>query len=161
MNEFGTIIRGEPTSSASAPGARPSPRALGPGHFRRIAVNGFGDGCNSYAWSCAWYEGAVYIGTIRHVLATMRSRLPVDLSGMQMPVPIPETIKGLDLCGQIWRYRLETGRWDRVYRSPWVEGLEGRQVPLAYGFRNMSIFQGKRDPRPMLYSIPSCGKFGV
>jgi SAM-dependent methyltransferase len=154
-------IYAQPRDDRPAGQIVPGPRPLGlsPGHFRRIAVNGFGDGSNSYPWSCAWYEDHLYVGTVRHILPLFKTRVPLN-SLQAWPVPVPESDKQLDLCGQVWRYSPRTETWERVYRSPLTKGVDGRDVPLAYGFRNMSVFQGKSDTRPALYTIPSCGRWG-
>ncbi len=143
---------------ASSP---PRGRGLSAGHFRRIAVNGFGDGGNTYAWSCAWYDGHVYIGTNRHQLVIARLNVPIQHHMRIWPVPVPQNDTALDLCGQIWRYSPVTDTWERVYRSPRVPGLKGEIVALAAGFRNMAVFQGKSDSRPAIYTIPSCNSRGI
>ncbi len=142
----------------------PSPprgKGLSAGHFRRIAVNGFGDGGNTYAWSCAWYDDHAYIGTNRHQLVIARLNVPIRHNMRIWPIPVPKRDTDYDLCGQIWRYSLATDSWERVYRSPMVPGLKGETVALAAGFRNMAVFQGKSDARPAIYTIPSCNSRGI
>lgn len=145
-----------PARIEAVPSAAPRPRGLSNGHFRRIATNGFGDGRNSYAWSSAWFDDHLYIGTIRHVLVTLSKRVAFDAV---WPVPLPKADEELDVRAQIWRYSFDQDRWDRIYRSPMVPGLEGKMTPLATGFRNMSVFQGKSDSRPVIYTIPSCNRY--
>ena len=145
------------TSSEQAP----RPRGLSRGHFRQIARNGFGDGGNSYAYSYAWYDGHLYIGTIRHLLVLIKKRLPFEMPNQVWPVPVPESDGHLDLCAQVWRYGPEAGSWECVYRSPMTKGLNDRDVPLATGFRNMAVFRGKGDSRPAIYTIASCGSYGL
>ncbi len=139
----------------------PQPRALSLGHFRPIAVNGFGDGRNTYAYSCAWFNDHVYIGTNRNVFAVTKKRIKIDLPVVIYPVPVPEREEDIDLRGQIWRYNPRTEVWQRVYRSPFIRGLEGREVPLGLGFRNMVVFQGRSDPKPAIYTIPNCGSLAL
>jgi SAM-dependent methyltransferase len=134
-------------------GARGSGLSLG--HFRCVARNGFGDPSNSYAWSGVWYDDHVYIGTITHLLVTLQRRISAQ---MVWPVPRPAPDEDPDLRGQIWRYSPRTQMWQRVFQSPLVVGLRGRPTPLATGFRNMSVFQGKGDCRPAIYTIPSCNR---
>jgi hypothetical protein len=143
---------------ASSP---PRGRGLSAGHFRRIAVNGFGDGGNTYAWSCVWYDNHAYIGTNRHQLVIARLNVPIKHNMRIWPVPVPKKDTDFDLCGQIWRYSPAPDRWERVYRSPLVPGLKGEIVALAAGFRNMAVFQGKSDSRPAIYTIPSCNSRGI
>lgn len=75
------------------------------------------------------------------------------------PVPVPEDYEELDRQGEIWRYSPEKQEWRRVYRAPLTEGSNGKEVPLAYGFRNMCVFQGRGDREPALYTVPMCGRF--
>jgi SAM-dependent methyltransferase len=142
--------------------ATPSrPRGLHLGHFRKIATRGFGDGCNSYCYSSAWFGDHLYVGTNRHMLAVVKKRFSYELPCKVWPVALPESAWDLDLRGQIWRYSPTTGEWQRAYRSPMVPGLEGHTVPLGSGFRNMGVFQGKSDPCPALYTIPGCSTYAV
>ncbi len=142
--------------------AEPQPKShgLSVGNFRCIANHGFGDAANGYAWSGAWYRGHLYVGTNRHTLAILKKRVLVDTPARMWPVPIPESDDALDLRAHIWRYEPVSGRWDRVFQSPMTDGLENRRVPVAYGFRNMAVFQGKRDDEPAIYTIPACGSYG-
>src|SRR5687767_6832158 len=57
------------TMSANPPPSETAPRPLSLGHFRPAGLNGFGDARNSYAWSIAYFEDHVYVGTNRNVLA--------------------------------------------------------------------------------------------
>lgn len=146
------------------------PRPLSLGHFRPVALNGFGDGRNSYSWSCAWFRNHVYIGTNRNVLAVGKVRQKNAAPTAAYPVPVPpppqsqeEALRTVALAQfpQIWRYNVKTRVWQRVYRTPLTRGLGGRLVPLGLGFRNMTVFQARHDPKPALYTIPTCGSLGV
>jgi len=137
------------------------PRGLGTGHFRRIAANGFGDPNNSYAYGYAWFDDHLFVGTNRNILVLARKRFRFEVPTAVWPVEVPEDVDTLDLCGQIWRYNPRSDTWKQVYRSPMVPGLEGKTVPLGSGFRNMAVFQGRNDSTPALYTIPSCGSYGV
>jgi hypothetical protein len=138
---------------------RPQPLSLG--HFRKISGSGFGDGRNAYAWSCAWFRDHVYIGTNRQVLVVSKKRIPIQVPYAVYPVPIPEGDEFLDQRSEIWRYNPKTDIWQRVFRSPIVDGLQGRPAPLAGGFRNMAVFQGKSDSAPAIYTIPGCTSRGI
>ncbi len=146
--------------SEARPDAPPG-RGLGRNHFRKVAANGFGDGANSYPYCAAWFDGRLYIGTTRHALIVLKMRLQLEVPFETWPVPVPESDRGLDLRAQIWRYDPACRTWERVFRSPMTRGLEGREVPLSLGFRNMAVFQGRSDPRPAIYTIASCGTFGL
>jgi SAM-dependent methyltransferase len=128
------------------------------GHFRRIAQRGFGSGHNSYAYSSAWFNDHLYIGTNRNALQTIITRWPFEAPFEFPPVPVPDRYEKLDLRGQIWRYSPSSAHWERVFRSPMVRGYEGRLAPLAVAFRCMTIFQGKSDQQPALYTIPVVGR---
>ena len=142
-------------SSSSTP---EQPKALTAGNFRRIAERGFGDGCNSYAYSSVWFEDHLYVGTVRNVLPLIAIRWPFELKFAVPPVPIPADYTDLDLRGQIWRYSPARGDWQRVYRSPMAPGYGGTRAPVAVAFRSMTRFQGKSDPRPAIYTLPIVGR---
>ncbi len=135
-----------------------APRPLSFGHFQRVAENGFGDGSNSYAYSSCWYDDHLYIGSNRDILPLLILRLPFDIPFRTAPVRVPKDYTGLDLRGQIWRYNPRTRVWQRVYQAPMVSGYQGRQVPEAFGFRAMTVFQGETDDRPAIYTLPFVGR---
>lgn len=115
-------------------------------------------GFNSYAYSCAWFKDHLYIGTCRNVLQFMLVRWPVSAALDANPVPKPENYRELDVRGQIWRYNPESEQWTRIYRSPMIQGIGDRMIPLATAFRSMAVFQGKSDPAPALYTMPVIGR---
>lgn len=132
-------------------------RGLTGGHFRKIATNGFGDGGNAYSWGCTWYKDHLYIGTNRLVLVIYKKRIRYNINTAAWPVGINQEHEPLDMRGQVWRYSLEENSWERVFHSPMTEGVDGKSVPLACGFRHLTQFQGKSDPHPVIYSIPGAG----
>lgn len=140
--------------------ATPAPpaRALSRGDFRRVAENGFGDGSNSYAYSAAWHDGHLYVGSNRDIVPLLIMRSPFRIPFAVPPVPLPNDYTDLDLRGQIWRYSPASGHWTRVYHAPLIEGYEGRPTPQAFGFRAMASFQGASDSRPAIYTIPAVGR---
>ena len=140
---------------AAAPAARgdalppPSP----------IARDGFGDARNSYAWSMAWFRGALYVGTARSAMcvedATIAYYAPNAGYYRREPVPgvtCPPTIHQADLRAEIWRYEPGAGRWTRVYRSPRVPNprAPGRLVARDIGYRGMLV-RTERGGRKALY----------
>ena len=146
-------------SAGASSGRRPVGLSLG--HFRKVATAGFGDPHNSYAYTYAWYDNRLYVGTNRDLLILARTRFKFEIPTAVWPVEMPEKLDPAEAGGQIWRYDPVTDVWQRVFKSPLTAGVDGRTVPLATGFRNMAVFQGKSDPRPALYTIPSCGTFGI
>lgn len=127
--------------------------ALGPGNFRKVAVNGIGDPHNAYVYSAVWYDNHLYVGTFRNALVLIKLRSPFEVQLPFWPVPVPESVWEVDLRAQIWRYSPSEDRWERVYRSTMIKGREGFDVPLSVGFRNMAVFQGKSDPHPCIYTV--------
>ena len=47
--------------------------------FKLVAFGGFGDGCNSYTHSMAWFNDRLYVTTMRNNFALMRARLSIGL----------------------------------------------------------------------------------
>lgn len=124
-----------------------------------MAERGFGAGFNSYPYSYAWFNDHLYIGTNRNALQVILMRWAHGAPFACKPVPVPDDRLTLDLRGQIWRYHPPTRRWERVFRSPMVEGYEGGLAPMTVGFRSMVVFQGKSDAREALYALPVVGRF--
>jgi len=136
----------------------PAPRrGLGLSDFRRICDNGFGDGHNSFPHSAEWYKGCLYIGTTRSnfqmlKIQTTFKNLPVALWPVEGPDDAEGLYRDLDRRAQIWRYDPREERWDRVFISPLVMGVEGgKEVARETGYRSMVVFQGRSDPEPALY----------
>jgi hypothetical protein len=124
-----------------------------------IARDGFGDPRNSYAWSMAWFKGALYVGTARSAMcvenATIAYYLPNAGFYSREPMPgvtCPPTIHQADLRAEIWRYEPAAGRWTRVYRSPRIPNprARGRMVARDIGYRGM-VVQTERGGRKALY----------
>jgi hypothetical protein len=87
-------------------------------NFTRMASAGFGDPHNSHAWSMAWFQGCLYVGTSRDILWLFR-RAGSFAYFDPYPVPILPR-EEMDLRAQIWRYTPEVGCWDKVYTSPLI-----------------------------------------
>ena len=118
----------------------------------QIAANGFGDPENSYAFSMAWYEGHLYVGTVRDMLALVKAAPPKYPAGMMpWPVYVPEDIFELDLRAQIWRYDHANAAWDQVYASPLIAGPDGVKGPRDIGYRQMTVFTDPKSGKPALY----------
>jgi hypothetical protein len=125
------------------------PSGLEQWQFTQIAKNGFGDPLNAYAHTIEWFQGRLYVGTMRANLCLLKGRLP--LSVHSWPVKCPEEVFDLDLRAQIWRYDLERQEWQQVYISPMIVGRREELVPREIGYRSMTVFQGPNDARPALY----------
>ena len=120
-----------------------------------IAEDGFGDRQNSYAWSMAWFKGALYVGTARSALcverATIAYYLPWGGYYTTSPTPgvsCPPTIDDADLRAEIWRYTPHNRHWTLVYRSPTVPNPEaaGRPIGRDIGYRGMVVLQQRGKP---------------
>jgi hypothetical protein len=114
---------------------------------------------NGYAWSMAWFKGALYVGTARSAMcvenATIAYYLPDAGFYRRQPVPgvtCPQTIHRADLRAEIWRYEPNAGRWARVYRSPRVPNPRAarRLVARDIGYRGMLV-RTERGGRKALY----------
>jgi hypothetical protein len=118
--------------------------------FRVVAPAGFGDLANSSASSMQWFKGDLYVGTSRAsqcvALASVASKLPVDLYPLLRGPQCPFDAADLPLAAEIWRYSPTSGRWDRVYRSPLdiPVRFDVRQRPTKFtardiAFRSMAV----------------------
>jgi hypothetical protein len=149
---------------AAAPAARgdslPPPAA--------IARDGFGDAHNSYAWSMAWFKGALYVGTARNAMcvenATIAYYLPNAGFYRRQPVPgvnCPPTIHRADLRAEIWRYEPGASRWTRVYRSPRLPNprARGLQVARDIGYRGMLVHTGRGGRKALYVAALSPGEY--
>jgi hypothetical protein len=100
--------------------------------FARLAWRGFAEGVdgshaegspnNSYAFSMAWFQGRLFVGTIRNA---------VDAADQPLE----------SLRAEIWRYTPGgvhglSGSWERVHRSPLLWFTD---IPWEIGYRNMLV----------------------
>lgn len=119
--------------------------------FRRIGRNGLGDPLNAYCHSMEWFEDRLYVGTTRSNLCMLKfSKMTTRL--VDWPVECPERLYEQDMRAQIHRYDAAADRWTEVFRSPTIVGTDGTTVPRDVGYRCMTVFQGERDPKPVLYT---------
>ncbi len=120
-------------------------------NFRKISSNGFGDPLNAYPHCMAWFKDKLYVGTTRANLHILWFATGERVKNFHIwPVEHPERPYDLDLRAQIWRYDPRSRRWENVFLSPMIMGSEGFEVPLAIGFRGMTIHRGPNDPSPAL-----------
>lgn len=116
--------------------------------FIQIAPEGFGDPDNNAAWSMKWWQGKLYVGTVRcwfcWATASAHAEYPiVPYPGNDPDRKCSESPLDLPLQAEIWRYTPETEKWERVYQSP-----QDIPIPLDptkfvardVGFRGMEIF---------------------
>jgi len=119
--------------------------------FTRIAEGGFGDGWNAYAHSMAWFQGALYVGTTRANLCSIKAARPPDL--VQWPIRCPDDVYEIDRRAEIWRFDPAARCWLRVFKSPWVEPEPGLRVPREIGYRAMCVFRGRKDVPEALHVL--------
>lgn len=112
-------------------------RGLRSSDFRLIAKEGFGDGLNSYAHSMAWFKGRLYVTTMRANFALMRLRL--NLGFDVWPIHCPLDPFELDLRAEIWAYDPLEDSWERVFKSPWITGSDGRRIPRDISYRAIAV----------------------
>ena len=110
--------------------------------FTQIAANGFGDPGNTYTHSAAWFNGKLYVGTLRHFLCVAGRALGTDVPDN---VTCPENPLDLDLRAQIWRYTPETDTWEMVFISPIVPIMTEQGlvlVPREISYHSMAVHGG-------------------
>jgi len=90
--------------------------------FVRVATNGFGDDANTEAWSMAWFNGQLYVGTGREVYCVTEADAAIEAA---LPGLYPPAIGNctpdyhlLPLQAEIWQYTPQTDTWVRVFQSP-------------------------------------------
>ncbi len=131
--------------------------------FRRLAHGGFGDGWNAYPHSMAWFRGALYVGTTRANLCSIKASRPPGF--LFWPIRCPDDVYDVDRRAEIWRFAPEDGSWQRVYQSPWagsdadwistgrsLDDSRGR-VERDIGYRGMTHFRGASDADEMLHVL--------
>jgi len=134
--------------ASSAAIAQPPP-LLAP-DLVEAAPQGFGDRQNSHAWSMAWWNGNLYVGTGRATQCVQQAAIAFyrpDLGGYPPTEPDVECTPDpydLPLQAEIWRHTSATGQWDLVYRSPNdvpVPGHPGKFIAREIGLRGMLVFK--------------------
>jgi hypothetical protein len=130
--------------------ASPASRGLAPSDFRQLACNGWGDPFHAYAYSMAWFDGALYVGNSRGNLVMVHRHHP---DWMRVwPVRIPRNFYDFDFRAQIWRYCPRADHWECAYSSPWVDGRNKSRVPRDIGYRSMALFKPAQDRCEALYA---------
>lgn len=98
---------------------------------------------NSYAWCLEVFNGYLYVGTSRNIVGGVFA-LYVHPNPWPKDVPVPT-----DMRGRIFRMKLSTGEWERVYVAPPLT-----TTPVIYGpdmgYRGMKVFRAACSD-PVLY----------
>lgn len=117
--------------------------------FRQIGEQGFGDRANGYAWSMAYFNGKLYVGTNYNFVCLVRQIRGVGSGGMspEVPVECESDLLDMDLRGRIYTYDPTTNQVEPVYISPTIMALrsDGSQTYVARdaGYRTMAVFREK------------------
>jgi hypothetical protein len=115
-----------------------------------IAPEGFGDRQNSWAWSMAWYNGKLLVGTARseqcitdlsqHLILPSQPYPPKDPD-----ISCPANGNDLMLQAEIWSFDPTTAIWTMVFQSPLSVAVPNTSptlmVPPDVGFRDMFIYE--------------------
>lgn len=137
----------------TSPGRGNAGPSLEARNFRQLGKNGIGDPANAYVHGMTWYDGKLYCGMTRNSFKLLKLFPPIDPPVLEpWPVAVPPKVQDLDMQGQIWRWTPETDEWELAFRSPLIPGKKGEPAPRDLGYRGMHVFQGKSDPKPMLYA---------
>jgi len=117
--------------------------------FKKIATGGFGDDANNFAWSQAWFNHKLYVGTGRLVRCVTIEAGDIEQGTHDYPPKdgsCPADPRDLSLQAEIWQYTPETHTWVRVYQSPATIPIgtdtAGNAVFAAQdiGYRGMTVF---------------------
>jgi hypothetical protein len=130
----------------------PDSQSLREEDFIPLALNGWGDAWNAYVHSMVRFEDHLYCGTFRAQLCLKRWQKGGPPPWPVWPIQCPRNVySDLDMRAQIWRFSLSSGHWENIYRSPIVDGKDGRPIPREFGYRGMAVLHGKSDVKPTLY----------
>ncbi len=142
------------------------------GFQKAMPTEGFGDRNNSLAWSQAWFNGKLYVGTGRAFACTQAAASDA-LSGthyykanLSPSIQCTPTPQQLPLQAEIWQYTPETNTWVKVYTAP-------NDVPVAWnsngqptgftsrdiGYRGMGVFQEPTGPALYIGGISASEMF--
>jgi len=137
-------------------------RGLLPGEFRCVALQGIGDGANSYPHGMAWFNGYLYVATTRLVFQLLHYVSHKETVWNPYPVRVENRnpYEHLDARGQIWRYHPTTNAWEKLLTAELMEPKNGVRYPYFNGIRNMVEFQPKSESRVALYMPTMAPKGG-
>lgn len=99
---------------------------------------------NNYAWSCADFNGYIYVGTGRNLTY---SSMAGSMKGIS--VPLDYTPSSLDMGTEIWRYKKDGSLpWQKVFKSPIDSDTKS---PKFIGIRSIIKFESF-NVKPALYA---------
>jgi hypothetical protein len=116
--------------------------------FRRVATGGFGDQHNTWAWSMAWFNDKLYVGTGRetYCVTSATAALQLGIAALYPPSigDCTPDYHYLPLQAEIWQYTPQSGVWAMVFQSPnslTTTDNNGNTVATArdIGFRGLTV----------------------
>jgi len=124
--------------------------------FIRICENGFGDKYNGYAYSSAWFDNHLFVGTSRANLCLLKFAMPyvhIDTWPVEcLDRNYSPQFENNAARGEIWRYSPTLDQWSRCYQAPMlVDPADSIVYSRDLGYRAMAVFQGLSDEQPALY----------
>lgn len=129
---------------------------------------GFGDPMNNYAWSMAYLDGALYVGTVRNLpaLVGMMSGLEEEIGIMTWPDGDPGSEEWANSwTPEIWRYKCgEDPEWTMVYRPEITitppNPLLPAGIPMSQtmGYRCMTTFKDAVYAGAGIFAFPPIGE---
>jgi hypothetical protein len=117
--------------------------------YEEIVEQGFGDEDNTLAWSMAWWNDKLYVGTARAHACVQAAAIETALPWTNTYPPAEdnvdctEDVVDLDLRSEIWRWTPESDLWELMYVAPVdveVPGQPGRFISRDIGYRSMLVF---------------------
>jgi hypothetical protein len=104
---------------------------------------------NSHAWSMAWWNGKLYVGTGRATFCVQQATLEFFYPDKNYYPPKDDAVvctkdpHNLPLQAEIWRWSPDTNLWERIYQSPNDVPIQGTTTSTArdIGFRGMAVFK--------------------
>ncbi len=124
-----------------------------------MALQGFGDRGNSLAWSMAWFNNHLLVGTGRETGCF--TALPYPPTGPNLSCPPTKAQLFPTMGAQIWSLNpvstqpLTQTNWSEVYSSPVTVPMTISNTPILgprdWGYRGMSIWTNSQG-RPSVYT---------
>ncbi|HLY17735.1 MAG TPA: dockerin type I domain-containing protein [Bryobacteraceae bacterium] len=88
----------------------------------QVATGGFGDQHNTWAWSMAWFNNMLYVGTGRETYCVTSATTAIQLGSPSLYPPgigdCTPDYHNLPLQAEIWQYNPATNLWTMVFQSP-------------------------------------------
>ena len=152
--------------------AQPVSGALFGAEIAKWAPQGFGDRDNSQAWSMAWWNNKLYVGTGRATMCTQSATIAYYYKNLKNTYPPKDADvectpdpHDLPLRAEIWRWTPDTNMWEMVYQSPQDVPIQGTTNPVKYvardvGYRGMIVFT-EADGTQALYVAGDSSRAGA